>query len=168
MLNTTKKKKYEPYTNTEINNRPILKFCSFREYHIGSAFCISRPVQTHGTPRRKERCDGDWNKWKIKGLKGEKWKEITEESFNIRRFPEPLRHYFNIPLLLMINLRSSFTALLKFYYFAMYTFAYLNYDYIRFFFLLYHIHFHSLTQSIIQTSISFNYFTVRSCQSVIP
>lgn len=126
------------------NDAPVLKFRSFWECHTGSALgfkcdcstsCTSRPVRTDETPKRKELCDGDWNKWKIKGLKGEKWEEITEESFNIRRFPEPLRHYFNIPLLLMINLLFSFAALLKFYYFAAHTFDCHNYDYIRFFFL---------------------------------
>jgi len=81
-------------------------------------------------------------------MKGEKWKDITEESFNIRRFPEALWHHFNIAMLLMINLRSSFTALLKFYYFAMRTFDYHNFNYIRFFFLLCHIYFHSLTRSL--------------------
>jgi hypothetical protein len=101
-------------------------------------------------------------------MKGEKWKDIREESFNIRKFPQPLRHYFNIPLLLMINLRSSFTALLKFYYFAMHTFDYHNYNYIRFFFLLYPIHFHSLTRFLIQTSSEFNYTDVRSSHCVIP
>lgn len=101
-------------------------------------------------------------------MKGEKWKDITEESFNIRRFPEPLRHYFNIPLLLMINLQSSFTVLLKFYYFAMHTFDYHNYNCIRFFFLLYPIYFHSLTRFLIQTSSDFNYTAVRSCHCVIP
>lgn len=101
-------------------------------------------------------------------MKGEKWKDIREESFNIRKFPQTLRHYFNIPLLLMINLRSSFTALLKFYYFAMHTFDYHNYNYIRFFFLLYPTHFPSFTRFLTQTSSEFNYTAVRSCHCVIP
>ena len=158
------------------NNAPVLKFRSFWEYHTGSALgfkcdlstCTSRPVRTHETPKRKELCDGDWNKWKIKGLKGGKWEEITEESFNIRRFPEALRHHFNIPLQLMINLGFPFAALLKFYYFAVHTFDCHNYECIRFFFLSYPIHFHSLTRSLIQTSSAFNYTALRSCQRVIP
>ena len=71
-------------------------------------------------------------------------------------------------MLLMINLRSSFTALLKFYYFAIHTFDYHNFNYIRFFFLLYPIYFHSLTRALMQTSSEFNYTAVRSCHCVIP